>query len=80
MRSPIERWLPRLFQLGLLLVLCLGAWQSRHGWPVSSNLMDLLPQAAADATRQRAEARIQEPLNRQIVALVAAPAGGDAAA
>lgn len=70
MRSPIERWLPWLFKLGLLLVLCLGAWQCRHGWPVSANLMELVPQASADATRQLAEARIQEPLSRQLVALV----------
>ena len=83
MRSPIERWLPRLFKLGLLLILCAGAWQSRHGWPVSANLMELVPQAGADATRQLAEARIQEPLSRQLIALVAtqsANAGADAAA
>lgn len=77
---PIERWLPRLFKLGLLLLLCLGAWQCRNGWPVSANLMELVPQAQADATRQLAEARIQEPLSRQLVALVAARAGGDSAA
>ncbi|MGE8619362.1 MAG: MMPL family transporter [Achromobacter spanius] len=77
MRLPIERWLPRLFKLGLLLVLCAGAWQSRHGWPVSANLMELVPHAQADATRQLAEARIQEPLSRQLLALVAAPPGAD---
>lgn len=80
MPSAFERWLPRLFKLGLLLLLCLGAWQCRNGWPVSANLMELVPQAQADATRQLAEARIQEPLSRQLVALVAAPAGGDSAA
>ncbi len=74
---PIERWLPRLFKLGLLLVLCVGAWQCRHGWPVSANLMELVPHAQTDATRQLAEARIQEPLSRQLLALVAAPAGAD---
>lgn len=79
MRLPIERWLPRLFKLGLLLVLCAGAWQCRNGWPVSANLMELVPQAAADATRQLAEARIQEPLSRQLVALVAARPGADPA-
>lgn len=77
-RSPIERWLPRLFKLAFLLVLCAGAWQCRNGWPVSGNLMDLVPQAGKDATRQLAEARIQEPLSRQIIALVAARSGGDA--
>ncbi|CAB3922277.1 MMPL family transporter [Achromobacter ruhlandii] len=80
MPSPTERWLPRLFKLGLLLLLGLGAWQCRDGWPVSANLMELVPQARTDATRQLAEARIQEPLSRQLVALVAAPAGGDSAA
>lgn len=74
---PIERWLPRLFKLGLLLVLCVGAWQCRHGWPVSANLMELVPHARADATRQLAEARIQQPLSRQLLALVAAPPGAD---
>ncbi len=74
---PIERWLPRLFKLGLLLVLCVGAWQCRHGWPVSANLMELVPRAQADASRQLAEARIQEPLSRQLLALVAAPPGAD---
>lgn len=77
MRFPIERWLPRLFKLGLLLVLCVGAWQCRHGWPVSANLMELVPHARADATRQLAEARIQQPLSRQLLALVAAPPGAD---
>jgi len=76
-RFPIERWLPRLFKLGLLLVLCVGAWQCRHGWPVSANLMELVPHAQTDATRQLAEARIQEPLSRQLLALVAAPPGAD---
>lgn len=72
---PIERWLPRLFKLGLVLVLCLGAWLCRDGWPVSANLMELVPQAPADRTRLLAEARIQEPLSRQLVALVAAGPG-----
>ena len=78
MRSPIERWLPRLFKLGLLLILCAGAWQSRNGWPVSANLMELVPRAGADATRQLAEARIQEPLSRQLIALVAADSSASA--
>lgn len=79
MRFPIERWLPRLFKLGLALVLCAGAWQCRNGWPVSANLMELVPQVAADSTRQLAEARIQEPLSRQLIALVAAAPGADPA-
>lgn len=80
MPSPIERWLPRLFKLGLLLVLALGAWQCRHGWPVSANLMELVPRAPADATRELAEARVQQPLSRELIALVAARDGGDSAA
>jgi len=79
-RLPIERWLPRLFKLGFLLILCIGAWQCRNGWPVSANLMDLVPQAGNDAVRQLAEARIQEPLSRQVIALVAARPGADSAA
>lgn len=79
MHSRTERWLPRLFKLGLLLVLLAGAWQCRNGWPVSANLMELVPQSASDATRQLAEARIQEPLSRQLIALVSAPDGADPA-
>ena len=75
MHSRTERWLPRLFKLGLLLVLLAGAWQCRHGWPVSANLMELVPQSANDATRQLAEDRIQEPLSRQLIALVATQDG-----
>ncbi|OXC91261.1 hypothetical protein BMR85_009000, partial [Achromobacter sp. KAs 3-5] len=79
MHSRTERWLPRLFKLGLLLVLLAGAWQCRNGWPVSANLMELVPQSASDATRQLAESRIQEPLSRQLIALVSAPDGADPA-
>ncbi len=77
MHSRTERWLPRLFKLGLLLVLLAGAWQCRNGWPVSANLMELVPQASDDATRQLAEARIQEPLSRQLIALVATRGAAD---
>jgi len=76
-RSRTERWLPRLFKLGLLLVLLTGAWLCRNGWPVSANLMELVPQASVDATRRLAESRIQEPLSRQLIALVAARDGAD---
>lgn len=67
-----ERRLSWLFRVALLLLCALGAWQCRDGWPVSSSLLDLIPHAAGDATQQRAEARIQEPLTRQMVALVGA--------
>lgn len=72
MPSRIERWLPRLFTLALLLLIAIGAWQCRNGWPISADLMSLVPEAATDATRHRAEARIQEPLTRQMVAMVGA--------
>lgn len=72
MPSRIERWLPRLFTLALVLIIAVGAWQCRHGWPISADLMSLIPESASDATRHRAEARIQEPLTRQMVALVGA--------
>jgi predicted exporter len=57
----------------LALLLAAAAWQSRHGLPIATSLTDLLPQVAQpSAIQQRAEARIQEPLSRQIVALVGA--------
>lgn len=66
---PIERWLPRLFLVLLCLVLAAAGWQSRNGWPVSSSLLDLLPASSSDALTARAEARAQEPLSRQLIAL-----------
>ncbi|ANN66588.1 MMPL family transporter [Bordetella bronchialis] len=67
-----ERRLTLLFRIALALVVCLGLWQCRHGWPVSASLLDLVPAAQGDALRQHADARIQEPLQRQVVALVSA--------
>ena len=72
MPTHLERWLPRLFQLSLVLVLALGAWQCRHGWPVSTDLLELLPHAQGDSLQRRAQARIQEPMARQLIALVGA--------
>jgi len=70
----------RLFQLGLFFLLCLGGWQCRDGWPVSFDLMELVPSAASGASpagasvpaelRQLADARVQAPLSRQVLALV----------
>lgn len=61
----------RVFFLILLtLVLALGAWQWRHGAPLSANLMELVPGTAPDALEQQAEQRMQEPLNREILVLV----------
>ncbi|WP_263143829.1 MMPL family transporter [Pseudomonas sp. RIT-PI-AD] len=77
MTSPTEtfgpwsrRWLPRLFALALLGLLALAAWQWRDGPPVSANLLELLPGGTPDGLRQRAEQRMQEPLNRDLVLLV----------
>ncbi|OZI60074.1 hypothetical protein CAL28_11425 [Bordetella genomosp. 11] len=67
-----ERRLTVLFRIALALVICLGLWECRHGWPVSSSLLDLVPVAQGDALRQRADDRIQEPLQRQVIALVSA--------
>lgn len=73
MPSRLERWLARGCWIVLALLLALAAWQSRHGLPLSTSLIDLLPQVAQpSAIQQRAEARIQEPLSRQMVALVGA--------
>jgi len=63
----------RLFQLALALLLALGAWQCRNGLPVDVDLMTLLPssrQGADAALHQLAVQRVQQPLSRQILALV----------
>lgn len=70
MTLPSERWLPRLFLLLLLAVLALAGWQWRDGAPLSANLMELVPGTAPDALELRAEQRMQEPLNREILVLV----------
>ncbi|MGO4308933.1 MMPL family transporter [Pseudomonas sp. KB_15] len=70
MTLPSERWLPRLFLLLLLAVLALAGWQWRDGAPLSANLMELVPGTAPDALELRAEQRMQEPLNREILMLV----------
>lgn len=67
---PIERLLPRLFLIILLAVLTLAGWQWRSGAPLSANLMELVPGGSPDALELRAEQRIQEPLNREMLVLV----------
>ncbi|AOB33569.1 hypothetical protein AKI39_09475 [Bordetella sp. H567] len=67
-----ERRLTVLFRIVLALVVCVGLWECRHGWPVSSSILDLVPAVQGDALRQRADDRIQEPLQRQLIALVSA--------
>ncbi|WP_347910199.1 hypothetical protein [Pseudomonas grandcourensis] len=70
MTLPSERWLPRLFLILLLAVLALAGWQWRGAAPLSANLMDLVPGTAPDALELRAEQRMQEPLNRELLVLV----------
>ncbi|MHC8322748.1 MMPL family transporter [Pseudomonas sp. GB2N2] len=70
MTLPSERTLPRLFLILLLAVLALAGWQWRDGAPFSANLMELVPGTAPDALELRAEQRMQEPLNREMLVLV----------
>jgi len=70
MTLPSERRLPWLFLILLLAVVALGAWQWRDGPPLSANLMELVPGTHPDAVEQRAEQRMQEPLNREMLVLV----------
>ncbi|MEB0044817.1 MULTISPECIES: MMPL family transporter [unclassified Pseudomonas] len=70
MTLPSERMLPRLFLTLLLAVLALAGWQWRDGPPLSANLMELVPGTSPDALELRAEQRMQEPLNREMLVLV----------
>lgn len=70
MTLPSERRLPRLFLTLLLAVLALAGWQWHDGAPLSANLMDLVPGTAPDALELKAEQRMQEPLNREMLVLV----------
>ncbi|WP_426117865.1 MMPL family transporter [Pseudomonas sp. DSP3-2-2] len=67
---PTERLLPRFFLIVLLAVLALAGWQWRDGAPLSANLMELVPGTSPDALELRAEQRMQEPLNREMLVLV----------
>ncbi|MFJ4606666.1 MMPL family transporter [Pseudomonas atacamensis] len=70
MTLPSERRLPWLFLSLLLAVIALAAWQWRDGAPLSANLMELVPGTNPDALELRAEQRMQEPLNREMLVLV----------
>ncbi|MBK5519728.1 MMPL family transporter [Pseudomonas sp. TH10] len=70
MTLPSERRLPWLFLMLLLAVGALAGWQWRDGAPLSANLMELVPGTAPDALESRAEQRMQEPLNREMLVLV----------
>ncbi len=67
---PAERLLPRLFLLLLVIVLGAAGWQWRAGAPVSADLMTLVPGDTQDPLVQRAEQRMQAPLNRELLVLV----------
>ncbi|UVK88891.1 MMPL family transporter [Pseudomonas sp. B21-051] len=70
MTLPSERRLPWLFLILLLAVIALAGWQWRDGAPLSANLMELVPGTNPDALELRAEQRMQEPLNREMLVLV----------
>ncbi|MFJ4052303.1 MMPL family transporter [Pseudomonas sp. NPDC089743] len=67
---PTERLLPRLFVCLLLAMLAIAAWQWHRGAPLSADLMTLVPGATEDPLVKRAEQRMQEPLNRELLVLV----------
>lgn len=69
----LERRLPRLFAVLLLALLALTAWQWRHGPPVAASMLALLPSGAGDARLQQAEARMQEPIQHDLLVLVGHP-------
>ncbi|WP_457363647.1 MMPL family transporter [Pseudomonas sp. TE3610] len=50
--------------------MALAAWQWHGASPLSANLMELVPGGKPDALEQRAEQRMQEPLNRELLVLV----------
>jgi len=66
----IERLLPRLFLVLLLGVLAVAGWQWQRGAVLSADLMTLVPGATQDPLVKRAEQRMQEPLNREMLVLV----------
>jgi predicted exporter len=65
-----ERLLPRLFLVLLVMIISLAGWQWHDGAPVSANLMELVPGSVQDPLEQRAEHRMQESLNRELLVLV----------
>ncbi len=70
MTSLSKRLLPRLCLALLLAMLAVAGWQWHDGAPLSADLMELVPGDAPDALVQRAEQRMQEPLNQEMLVLV----------
>jgi len=75
-----ERLLPRLSLLLLAALLAVSAWQWRDGAPLDASVLGLLPQGAEDALVGQAQARMAEPLNREVLILVGHPERGIAIA
>ncbi|KAF1023042.1 MAG: hypothetical protein GAK30_00732 [Paracidovorax wautersii] len=80
MPEPVAAARPRLqvaLTCGVLIMLALllatAAWQWRHGPPVTSSLLDLMPRTEVPAREQQANDRMQVALNRELVLLVGAP-------
>jgi len=66
----IERLLPALALLLLVALVTASAWQWRAGAPLNASVLALLPQQTHDRLVQQAEARMAEPLNRELLLLV----------
>ncbi|AZL76558.1 hypothetical protein EI693_24640 [Pseudomonas oryziphila] len=54
-------------------MLAIAGWQWHRGAPLSADLMTLVPGATQDPQVLRAEQRMQEPLNREMLVLVGHP-------
>jgi predicted exporter len=65
-----ERLALRAFLVLFGAVLLLGAWQWRGAPPISANLLELIPNQTPSLLEQQAVARIEEPLNREMLILV----------
>lgn len=61
------------FVLALLALTALAAWQWRGGSPVGTDLLELLPHENVTPLVAEAEARMQAPVNRELVVLVHHP-------
>lgn len=66
----LPRLIPVIFIVALFALAGLTACQWRDGPPVSANLLQLLPSGAPGELDQQAEARMQEPLNRDLMLLL----------
>ena len=61
------------FALALLALTALAAWQWRGGSPVGTDLLELLPHENVTSLIAEAEARMQAPVNRELIVLVHHP-------